>query len=66
MAEPVSQLHHLSELDKIELDLLREVERASAEFHSSLNGSREAAANGFEKALRIFNDFILNHQLPQR
>jgi hypothetical protein len=63
MAEPANQ-QHLTELDKIELDLLREVERASAEFHSSLNGSREAAAHGFEKALRIFNDFIVNHQLP--
>ena len=63
MAEPANQLH-LRELDKIELDLLREVERASAEFHSSLNGSREAAANTLEKALRSFNDFILNHQLP--
>ena len=63
MAEPAHQLH-LRELDKIELDLLHEVERASAVFHSSLNGSRESAASGFEKALRIFNDFIVNHQLP--
>ena len=63
MAEPADQ-HHLKNLDKIELDLLREVERASAEFHSSLNGDRAAASNGFEKALRTFNDFIINHKLP--
>jgi hypothetical protein len=63
VAEPADQ-QHLRDLDKIELDLLREVERASAEFHSSLNGNREAAAHGFEKALQIFNDFIVNHQLP--
>ena len=63
MAEPAHQLH-LRELDKIELDLLHEVERARAVFHTSLNGSRESAAQGFEKALRIFSDFIVNHQLP--
>jgi hypothetical protein len=63
VAEPANQ-QHPRDLDKIELDLLREVERASTEFHSSLNGNREAAAHGFEKALRVFNDFIINHQLP--
>ena len=50
---------------KIELDLLREVERAGAEFHACLNGNREAAACGFEKALQVFSDFIVWHQLPK-
>jgi hypothetical protein len=63
--EPASQ-QDLTDLEQIELDLLREVERTRAEFHGSLNGSRDTAADGFEKALRIFNDFILNHQLPLR
>jgi hypothetical protein len=63
MAESASQ--HLSRLEKIEADLLREVERAGAEFHGSLNGNREAAACGFEKALQVFSDFIARHQLPK-
>jgi hypothetical protein len=63
MAELASQ--HRRRLEKIELDLLREVERAGAEFHGSLNGNREAAARGFEKALRVFSDLIVRHQLPK-
>jgi hypothetical protein len=64
VAESATQ-QHLTALDRIEVDLRHEVERASAEFHSSLNGNREAAAGQFEKALKIFNDFLLNHQVPK-
>ena len=63
MAESASQ--HLRRLEKIELDLLCEVERAGAEFHGCLNGNREGAACGFEKALQVFSDFIVRHQLPK-
>jgi hypothetical protein len=63
MPEPANQ--RLRRLDQIELDLLREVERARAKFRGSLNGSREGAAREFEKALEIFTDFIIRHQLPE-
>ena len=49
--------------DKIELDLLREVELAGAKFHASLNGNRDVAAREFEEALRVFSDLIFRHQL---
>jgi hypothetical protein len=51
--------------DELELDLLREVQRAGAEFNGSLNGNREAARRGFEKALRIFTNFILKRSTAQ-
>jgi hypothetical protein len=63
MTESANQ--HLARLKKIELDLRRRVEQVGAEFRASLNGNREGAAREFEKALRIFTDFIIKHQLPK-
>jgi len=58
-------IQSLKVLDKIELELLRKVERAGANFHASLNGNREVAAREFEEALRLFSDLIIRHQLPK-
>jgi hypothetical protein len=55
----------LARLKKIELDLRHRVEQVGAEFRASLNGSREGAAREFEKALKIFTDFIIKHKLPK-
>jgi hypothetical protein len=63
MAESANQ--HLARLRKIEGDLRRRVEQVGAEFRASLNGNREGAAREFEKALRIFTDFIIKHKLPK-
>jgi hypothetical protein len=64
MAESAAQ-QRLNALYKIEHDLLRQVELAGTEFYTSVNGHREEAAAGFEKALERFSDFILRHQLPE-
>jgi hypothetical protein len=57
--------HRLERLKKIELELRRRVEQVGAEFRASLNGNREGAAREFEKALKIFTDFIIKHRPPK-
>jgi hypothetical protein len=64
MAESATS-HELIRPDQVELDLWHEVKRTGAIFRASLNGNRPAAAREFQEALRVFNYFIVEHQLPK-
>jgi len=61
-----STIQRLRLLDIVELELLHEVERTGAEYRASFNGNREAAARGFERALRTFNNLILRNEMPEK